>query len=112
MAGRVGHHAGHIIAYEPDGQGGQVPVYCSGHDVTGEQTTGQAKVRIQGWAVSVVGDGGITDCPCDGLGYINTTGSAKVRIQEKGIVRQGDTVSIHGQGTGTMISGSTKVRSV
>lgn len=107
MKGSVGHHAGHVDHYDSEGR----PVYCSGHAVTGVQMTGQAKVRIQGKPVAVVGDGGTTDCRCDGQGYTNSGGSAKVRIHGKGIVRVGDPVNIHGQGTGVMTTGHPKVRS-
>lgn len=110
MRGAVGHHAGHVDHYESDSEGNSYPVYCSGHRVTGQQETGQAKVRIQGRAVAVVGDRGGSDCVCDGQGFVNTQGSSKVRINGKGVVRAGDAVDIHGQGAGTMTAGSPKVR--
>lgn len=111
MTGHVGHHAGHVDHYETDSDGDRIPIYCSGHQVSGQQTTGQSKVRIQGKPVAVVGDQGTTDCACDGLGYTNIVGSGKVRINGRGVVRKGDSVSIHDQGTGTMTTGSDKVRS-
>lgn len=109
MQGTVGHHAGHVLYYEQT-DSGPVPVYCSGHAVSGQQTTGQQKVRVNGKAVAVVGEQGTTNCPCDGQGYRNTTGSSKVRVNGKPLVRLQDQVDIHGQGIGQMTTGSPKVR--
>jgi uncharacterized Zn-binding protein involved in type VI secretion len=107
MQGSVGHHAGHIIGWT----GGEhpQPIYCSGHSVTGKQTTGQSKVLIQGKPVATVGNTGTSTYPCDGQGYTNSSGSSKVFIQGRPAVRIGDKVNIHGQGTGTMTTGSDKV---
>jgi uncharacterized Zn-binding protein involved in type VI secretion len=118
MAGSVGHHNRHITGYRQveDGEDEdgntkyrQEPIYCSGHSVTGKQTKGHSKVMIQGQAAATVGDSGTSTCPCDGAGYTNVSGSSKVIIQGKPAVRLGDKVNIHGQGTGSMTSGSSKV---
>lgn len=131
MQGSVNHHNNHIIGYkqvldhynqvqngtDSDGKPKytQVPVYrndpiyCSGHSVTGMQTSGQSKVLIGGKPAAVVGDGGTSNCSCDGKGYTNVQGSSKVFINGKPAVRLGDKVNIHGQGTGVMTSGSSKV---
>lgn len=116
MSGNVKHHAGHIIGYREECTGSgedevcvQVPIYCTGHSVSGKQTKGQSKVMIQGKPAAVVGDSGSSTCPCDGKGYTNVQGSSKVFINGKPAVRLGDKVNIHGQGSGNMTSGSSKV---
>lgn len=113
MTGKVGHHGNHITGYrtETDDEGNEtkIPIYCSGHSVSGTQTKGQSKVMIQGKPAAVVGDSGTSTCPCDGQGYTNVQGSSKVFINGKPAVRLGDKVNIHGQGAGSMMSGSSKV---
>jgi uncharacterized Zn-binding protein involved in type VI secretion len=108
MQGSVGHHSGHALGYDEEDN----PIYCTGHAVSGQQIVGQSKVRIEGSAIAVVGGFGSSDCACDGQGYVNQGGSSKVRISGVPIIRVGDLVDIHGQGSGTMITGSSKVRSV
>lgn len=105
MAGSVAHHNGHIIGYTGDGD----PIYCSGHGVTGVQTSGSSKVIIQGLGAARLGDGGTTTCPCCGQDYTNVVASSKVIIEGRGAVRLGDGVDIHGAGSGVMVSGHSKV---
>lgn len=107
MIGSVRHHSGHIIGWT--GGENPSPIYCSGHSVSGSQVTGQSKVMIQGKPAATVGDSGNSNCACDGAGYTNIQGSPKVFINGRAAVRLGDKVNIHGQGTGTMVSGHAKV---
>jgi uncharacterized Zn-binding protein involved in type VI secretion len=101
IKGHVGHHANHMIA----------PLTpCNGHDVVGVETTGVPNVRINGRPAIVVTDGGTTNCACDGQGFTNVQGSSRVRITGRSAVRIGDRVDIHGQGTGTVVTGSANVR--
>ena len=116
ITGSVVHHAGHIIGYRTvcSGSGDdevcwQEPIYCSGHSVTGRQVTGASKVFVDGPRAARVQDSGTTTCPCDGQGYTNVSGSSKVFIENKAAVRIGDTVNIHGQGQGVLVTGSGKV---
>lgn len=107
MSGSVAHHAGHIIGWT----GGEEPspIYCSGHGVSGVQRTGNSKVMINGIPVARLGDSGSTDCACDGQPYTNSSASNKVIVGGIGAVRVGDQCNIHGAGTGTMITGHSKV---
>lgn len=105
ITGNVKHHSSHIVGYTSEGS----PIYCGGHGVTGAQVKGQGKVLIQGKAAATVGDKGTTTCPCCGQGYTNQSGSSKVFINGRPAVRLGDNVNIHGQGTGQMVSGKSKV---
>ncbi|WP_422661739.1 PAAR domain-containing protein (plasmid) [Paenibacillus sp. EC2-1] len=109
MGGSVGHHAGHIIGYDYDSEGHAYPIYCSGHSVSGTETSGSSKVFVNGLPAARRGDGGTSDCPCDGAGYTIVGGSSKVFIQGSAAARVGDQVDIHGQGSGNMTSGSSKV---
>lgn len=105
ITGHVGHHAGHVIEWTDDG-----PIYCSGHEVSGVETTGVPSVRVNGIPVIVVNDTGTTNCPCDGKGFTNIVGSSSVRINNRAVVRVGDRVDIHGQGVGTVTSGEETVQ--
>lgn len=105
MSGSVGHHAGHVIGYTSEG----APIYCSGHGVGGTQATGSNKVVIQGQRAARLYDTGTTNCPCDGADYTNVSASNKVIIEGLGAVRLGDSVDIHGAGSGNMITGKAKV---
>lgn len=105
MTGHVAHHAGHVIGYTSKGD----PIYCSGHTVTGVQTTGSSKVIVQGFEAARLTDHGTTTCPCCGQGYTNATASSKVIIEGLGAVRVGDGCDIHGVGSGNMVTGRSKV---
>lgn len=107
IQGSVSHHAGHIIGWT-GGENPQ-PIYCSGHAVTGTQVTGAGKTFIDGSGAARLNDNGTTTCPCDGQGYQNSTGSSKVFIEGRPAVRMGDQVNIHNQGSGKIITGSSKV---
>lgn len=96
MLGEVSEHGGH-------------PVW--GHVVHGVQTTGSPSMFINGLATARHYDTGNTDCPdCDGpytnANAFNTERSKALFVNGKGIVRVGDTVNIHDQGYGSMITGS------
>lgn len=95
IRGHVPSHAGHL---------------CSGHDVIGEETIGVSNVRINGRPAIVVGDGGTTNCGCDGKGFTNIQGSSTVRIEGQPAVRVGDSVDIHHQSIGRVTTGSPNVR--
>lgn len=62
-----------------------------------------------GKAAARLGDNGWTNCLCCGSGYTNVEGSSKVYVGGKPVVRVGDSLDIHGQGTGQMTTGSTRV---
>lgn len=105
IKGHVGHHAGHAIRWTSYG-----PIYCSGHDVSGVETAGVPSVRVNGIPVIVVNDTGTTNCPCDGRGFTNIAGSSTVRINGRAVVRVGDRVDIHSQGSGVVVSGEKTVQ--
>lgn len=108
MSGKVEHHANHIIGYT-GGQNPQ-PIYCSGHSVTGAQSSGVSKFKVGGKPAAVETNKGTTDCACDGQGYTVDSGSSKFKVGGKPIARVGDSVDIHGHGTGKMTSGLNKFR--
>lgn len=107
MRGNVGSHNQHIIGWTQ----GKVPspIYCSGHAVSGLQTTGAQKTYIEGKRAARQGDTGTSDCPCDGRGYTISEGSKKVFIEGKPAARNIDATNIHGAGTGTFRTSSQKV---
>ena len=125
MMGHVKSHNSHIVGYQQYISGykdvtnndGTItkkpiystsPIYCNGHDVVGTQITGVSKFKINGKDVVVVGSNGVSNCPCDGKGYNNLSGSSKFKIGGIPVVRSGDSVNIHSQGTGYMMGGIAK----
>ena len=73
--------------------------------------TGSHNLFINGKPAARHYDQGTTSCPCCGAGYINanafnTERSKSFFVNGKGIVRIGDTVNIHDQGYGKMVTGS------
>lgn len=132
MAGSVSHHNSHITHYRTetyfvtetryDDEGEpytvevektrSVPVYCQGHSVSGNQVSGSSKFKINGISVAIIGSGS-SNCPCDtgtSRGYTNNLGSIKFKISGIGVVRSGDSVDIHGAGSGTMQASISKFK--
>lgn len=107
VQGKVSSHNRHIIGWTNDET--PSPIYCSGHSVTGRQTTGASKTYIEGKKAARLGDSGTTNCPCDGRGYTVESGSGKVFIEGKAAARTKDRVDIHGAGKGSFNSSSRKV---
>lgn len=107
IEGYVGSHNGHIIGWT----GGDYPspIYCSGHSVYGQQTGSASKTYIEGRLAARQGDSGVTNCPCDGQGYVISSGSSKVFIEGRPAARIYDNVDIHGVGNGRFVTSSTKV---
>ena len=107
ISGSVSHHAGHVIGMT-SGKNPQ-PIYCSGHSVTGRQQDGANKTYIEGQLAARLNDTGTTNCPCDGRDYNIASASRKVFIEGKAAARKNDKVNIHGAGSGTFTSSSSKV---
>lgn len=106
MSGSVGHHANHIIGWT--GGENPSPIYCSGHSVSGQQSSGVSKFKVGGQPVATIGKSGSSNCACDGQGYTNTGGQSKFKVGGQPVSRVGDGVNLHGHGTGKMTSGFNK----
>ena len=107
MSGNVSSHNSHVVGWTS----GEVPqpIYCTGHGVNGQQTTGSNKTLIEGKLAARKDDNGSTNCPCDGQGYNIASGSSKVFIEGKQAARTNDKINIHNHGSGSFITSSAKV---
>lgn len=82
---------------------------CCPHEVTGTVLSSQSKVTSDGKAIAVDGTPvAVSDNPHTSIGYI-VASNGKVIVNGKKSAMIGDTVDYNGMGTGTIISGSTKV---
>lgn len=132
MSGSVAHHNGHIThyrdevyyvtetRYDEDGESytvqvpytRSVPVYCSGHSVSGNQISGSSKFKINGIPIGLIGVGS-SNCPChtgSPPGYTNHSNSSKFKINGIRVVKSGDSVDIHSAGTGYMQASISKFK--
>jgi len=132
MSGSVSHHNSHISYYRDEtyyvtepryDENGEyytvqvpktrsVPVYCSGHTVSGTQTSGASKFKINGIPIALIGVG-TSNCPCHGSnppGYSNSSNSSKFKINGVRVVKSGDSVDIHSAGTGYMQASISKFK--
>lgn len=102
--GSVGHHAGHVIGTDDDGN----PIYCSGHTVSATFTSA-AKLRVSGVPVLFDRLVGATNCPCD-HGPATIKAASKLRVSGRSVAATGDTSDFHGAGSGRFQSGTSKLR--
>lgn len=107
ISGSVSSHSNHVVGWTSDEV--PQPIYCNGHGVHGQQTTGSHKTFIEGKLAARKDDNGSTNCPCDGRGYNIVTGSSKVFIEGKQAARSNDKINIHNHGVGSFVSSSAKV---
>lgn len=109
IKGMVKHHNDHIVGYETDEDGNEIPIYCEGHEVTGVVTSGSKKVSILGQSVACEGDEGTTDCECDREGFVLKGGHPKITIEGVPVMLDSAEIDIHGHGTGKVVIKESKV---
>jgi len=109
IQGHVPHHAGHIIGWT-GGENPQ-PIYCSGHDVSGQITSaGQSRFRIEGKSAVIDGATGPSNDPCDGSSFRVSGGLSFMRIGGTPMAASGDDIDLN-PGSGTITNpGQNKFR--